>query len=228
MRWSLLLLLVLNLFYYVWHQQQAPLQVVGVAPLEQYEPRQRDIHLLSESADAIGADSEVSASGFTESSCMFLGSFESAADAEILRQRLAGLDIESVVKSIDSASGLDYWVYLPPLASRDASLRQLKELQARQIDSFIIAEGDLSNGISLGIFPRYESAASVMNRLTGAGYEPALRKLPRDQRSYWVRVSPASLRLLDDSLLASIVADFHELQHEVKPCEAVAIGPQFE
>ena len=27
MRWFFLLLLVLNLFYYVWHQQQAPLQV---------------------------------------------------------------------------------------------------------------------------------------------------------------------------------------------------------
>ena len=48
MRWSLLLLIVLNLFYYVWQQQRAPIKAVEVAPLEQYQARQQDIRLLSE------------------------------------------------------------------------------------------------------------------------------------------------------------------------------------
>ncbi len=223
MRWSLLLLLVLNLFYYVWHQQQAPINVVEVAPLEQYQARQQDIRLLSEAPATVASSATRESSSYSESSCMFLGGFETSAAAETLRQRLAGLDIESVVKGFVAAAELDYWVYLPPLASREASLRQLKELQARQIDSFIIAEGDLSNGISLGIFPRYESAVSVMSRLTDVGYEPALRKLPRDRQSYWVRVAPAGLRLVDEALLARLAESFQDLSHELKPCESVAM-----
>lgn len=223
MRWSLLLLLVLNLFYYVWHQQQAPIKAVEVAPLEQYQARQQDIRLLSESPAVVATSAPEVDPNTVESSCMFLGAFETSGAAEMLRQRLVGLDIESAVKTFAATSELDFWVYLPPLASREASLRQLKELQARQIDSFIIAEGDLSNGISLGIFPRYESAVSVMSRLTDAGYEPQLRKLTRDQRSFWVRVAPESLRLVDESLLARLAESFKDLGHELKPCDAVAL-----
>ena len=62
---------------------------------------------------------------------MYLGSFEQEAEALALEQRLLSLDIQSGVRSIDAAAGVDYWVYLVPLASRQASLRQLKELQAR-------------------------------------------------------------------------------------------------
>ena len=224
MRWSLLLLIVLNLFYYVWQQQRAPIKAVEVAPLEQYQARQQDIRLLSESPGGAVSAVPQDDTNLVESTCMFLGSFETNAAAETLRQRLVGLDVESEVKSFAAAAELDYWVYLPPLASRDASLRQLKELQARQIDSFIIADGDLSNGISLGIFPRYESAASVMTRLTDAGYEPALRKLPRERRTFWVRIAPTSLRLVDESLLARLAESFNDLGHELKPCEVVALG----
>lgn len=228
MRWIFLLLLVLNVFYYVWHQQQAPMRGIEVAPLEQYRVQQKDIRLLSESPGEIAPKSaEVSPATLNET-CMYLGSFDSIEEAETLRQRLAGLNIESVAQQEEAESGQDYWVYLPPLASRDASLRQLKELQARQIDSFLIAEGDLENGISLGIFPRRESAISVMERLVAAGYEPAMRELLRDQRSYWIRVSPDSSRLLDGVLLGVLSVDFKDLRHDMKLCEPVAMPRQFE
>lgn len=48
MRWLFLLLLVLNIFYYVWHQQEAPLRAKDVTPLSLYRGSQQDIRLLSE------------------------------------------------------------------------------------------------------------------------------------------------------------------------------------
>ncbi len=48
MRWLFLLLLVLNVFYYVWHQQEAPLRAKDVTPLSLYRGSQQDIRLLSE------------------------------------------------------------------------------------------------------------------------------------------------------------------------------------
>lgn len=224
MRWLFLLFLVLNLFYYVWHQQKAPLRAKEVEAVEMRQGQQQGVRLLS-SADRERVRPETaSASEVAEAdSCLFLGSFQLSAQAQQLEQRLTALDIQAEVRSVNAAAGLDYWVYLAPLASRQASLRQLKELQARRIDSYIITQGDLANGISLGIFPRHDSAESVMRRLRDAGYEPLLRELPRAQRSFWVRVAPQSRRLVDDAL-ESLSVDFNGLQHQIMPCESVASG----
>ncbi|SFI81776.1 hypothetical protein SAMN05216206_2879 [Pseudomonas guineae] len=220
MRWMFLWLIVLNLFYYVWHQQQAPLRVTEIAPLNLIQDSKRDIRLLSESNKA--ARRELVEVKPAEAVCLFLGSFELMADASAVEQRLLSLDIQSRVQSMDAAAGVDYWVYLPPLASRQASLRQLRELQARKIDSYIITQGDLANGISLGIFPRSDSAQSVMQRLRDAGYEPSLRELTRAHRSFWVRISPQSRRLADDSILQRLAFDFKGLEQQLMPCEGVA------
>ena len=223
MRWMFLWLVVLNLFYYVWHQQQAPLRVTEIAPLNMAQNSKRDIRLLSESS--VPPRREVAEVQPVEAVCLFLGSFELMADASAVEQRLLSLDIQSRVQSMDAAAGVDYWVYLPPLASRQASLRQLRELQARKINSYIITQGDLANGISLGIFPRSDSAQSVMQRLRDAGYEPSLRELTRAHRSFWVRISPQSRRLADDSLLQRLAFDFKGLEQQLMPCEGVA-SPQ--
>lgn len=222
MRWFFLLLLVLNLFYYVWHQQQAPLRVKEVESFSLYQGARQNIRLVSEADVArvpVNSGAQVVSS---QAVCLYLGSFEQEAEALALEQRLLSLDIQSGVRSIDAAAGVDYWVYLVPLASRQASLRQLKELQARKIDSYIIGQGDLANGISLGIFPRSDSAESVMQRLREAGYEPMLRELSRAHRAYWVRIAPESRRLASDALLESLARDFERLEHQLMPCEGVA------
>lgn len=79
------------------------------------------------------------------------------------------LDIQAEIRTVDAAAGLDYWVYPGSPGFSSGIHRQLKELQARKIDSYIITQGDLANGISLGIFPRSDSAESVMLRLRDAG-----------------------------------------------------------
>ncbi|CAD5108855.1 SPOR domain-containing protein [Zestomonas carbonaria] len=226
MRWLFLLLLVLNLFYYVWHQQQAPLRAKEVAPMLLYQGERQGIRLLSEAdrpqqrrppeeerKEPVTAASEA---------CLFLGGFEQDEAARAVEQRLISLDVRSEVRVVNAPASVDYWVYLAPLASRQASVRQLKELQARRIDSYIITQGDLVNGISLGIFPRNESAEAVMQRLRDAGYEPMMRELPRAHRSYWVRVAPESRRLVDGAMLQVLAADFAGLEHQIMPCESVA------
>lgn len=222
MRWSFLFLLVLNLFYYVWHQQQAPLHPKEMGSLAVYKDAKQNIQLLSESVTQPRRETTASLPGAPEDVCLFLGGFEREEEAREVEQRLLSLDIQSRVQAVDAAAGMDYWVYLAPLASRQASLRQLKELQARKIDSYIITQGDLSNGISLGIFPRSDSAESVLQRLRDAGYEPLMRELPRAHRSFWVRIAPESRRLADDALLGQLSSSFKDLQHQLMPCEGVA------
>ncbi|MHC5349291.1 SPOR domain-containing protein [Metapseudomonas furukawaii] len=222
MRWLFLFLLVLNLFYYVWHQQQAPLRPKEVETLSLYKGDQQDIRLLSESGEVPARRVLVPSAPAEAAVCLYLGGFEQERHAQEVAQRLISLDVSAEVKPLDAAAGVDYWVYMPPLASRDASLRHLKELQARKIDSYIVTQGDLVNGISLGIFPRLDSAESVMQRLRDAGYEPQMRELSRAHRDYWVRIAPESRRLVADSLLQELSGDYPGLKHQLMPCEGVA------
>lgn len=226
MRWFFLFLLALNVFYYVWHQQQAPLRPKEIAPLSLFHSEQKNIRLLSESAEAPQRRAaEEKPAAAPASACIYLGSFPAEERARQLVQRLLSLDVQASVQTVDAAAGVDYWVYLPPLASRQASLWQLRELQARKIDSYIITEGDLTDGISLGIFQRKDSADSVVERLKSAGYEALVRELARSQHDYWAQITPESARLLDDSLVRQLRPDFPELQKQRMPCKNVA-SPQ--
>ncbi|WP_028238765.1 SPOR domain-containing protein [Stutzerimonas azotifigens] len=220
MRWLFLFLLTLNLLYAVWHQQERPADVKTVAPLSGYQQNKPRLQLLSESPGSVTRAAPVAAAD--ESACVFLGGLEQEASARLIEQRLLSLDIAARVIPVEESAGTDYWVYLPPLASRDAALRQLRELQSRNVDSYVITVGDLSNGVSLGIFSQRESASAVRARIAEMGYSPEIRDLPRVQRTYWVRVEPAGRRLLDERLLESLARQQPRLQHRQMPCEAIA------
>jgi len=219
MRWLFLLLVLLNVFFLLQHQYHSPLRVKEVVPLESYNRPKQNITLLSESP---GAARRERAAGRPEGMCLFLGGFDDPQLASSLEQRLLSLDVQSSVQFLDTASGVDYWVYLPPLASRPASLRQLRELQSRNIDSYIITVGDLANGISLGIFSRKDSADGVVARLRELDYAALIRELPRVHRKHWVRVAAASRGLVDDALLEGLRKDMPSLQGKEISCASVA------
>lgn len=217
MRWLLMVLVMLNLLFYLYHLNQPSPVATEIGGLRTFS-REDDIKLVSESASLAPRERAPN----TDNACLFLGGFDEESTALAVEQRLLSLDIDSRGEPVDEAAGVDYWVYLPPLVSRQASLRQLRELQSRNIDSYIITVGDLSNGISLGIFSRKDSAESVVNRLRGVDYTALIRELPRTHRRYWVRVSSDRQHLLSESLLGELARDFPELEHRQMPCSSVA------
>ncbi|MCX2890368.1 MULTISPECIES: hypothetical protein [Pseudomonas] len=99
MRWLFLLLLVLNVFYYVWHQQEAPLKVKEVAPLSLYKGNQQEIRLLRETG--------VSTPPKRREECLVIGGEMTPEQLEALRQRLLSLDIATspVEKQLPGADG---------------------------------------------------------------------------------------------------------------------------
>jgi hypothetical protein len=90
MRWFFLLLLVLNLFYYVWHQQQAPLKVQEVEPMALYKEARQGIRLLDaeDRAKVRKESSRPSSQAGADATCLFLGSFQSEDAARQIEQRL--------------------------------------------------------------------------------------------------------------------------------------------
>lgn len=227
MRWFFFLLILLNIGLFAWQQRMAPevTSELSLTPRSEYAGPVETLQLLAE-AEPKAAQPVVQAAvqlqAIPANECLVLGGFDVEERAGQLEQRLLSLDIGARVITRDAAFGSDHWVYIPPLASSQASLRQLRELQARGIDSYLITEGELANGILLGVYPRLEAAVGVADKLRAAGYEPQVRELPRVYQQYWVRVVSKSRRLVDDQLLARLAGDFPDLKHELISCAGLA------
>lgn len=117
MRWLFLLLLILNVFYYVWHQQEAPLRAKDVTPLSLYRGSQQDIRLLSESSEGMARRDRPKASD-TQNTCLYIGGFTDQRQARSLEQRLTSLDIKVEVKLLSAPEVTGYWLRVAPESRR--------------------------------------------------------------------------------------------------------------
>ena len=125
MRWLFLLLLVLNVFYYIWHQQEAPLRAKDVTPLSLYRGGQQDIRLLSETAET---KPDTAGGVAANNGCLYLGGYGQQEVAQAVERRLSGMDItfQSLAKDLPGLAG--YWVRVAP-----ESRRWLGEVQLRNL-----------------------------------------------------------------------------------------------
>lgn len=92
MRWVFLLLVALNIFYFVWTQQQPPSLAGDVVPFALVEGGKARIRLVSEHGNREGEQSPMTASGEI---CLYLGGFETDQRSSMLEQRLISLDIQA-------------------------------------------------------------------------------------------------------------------------------------
>jgi len=124
MRWLFLLLLVLNGFYYIWHQQEAPLRAKDVTPLSLYRGSQQDIRLLSEAGDA-SKDKAKAVS--PDNGCLYLGGYTRQDAAQAVERRLSGMEVkyQSLPKGPENAG---YWVRIAPESRRWLDDLQLQNL----------------------------------------------------------------------------------------------------
>jgi len=127
MRWLFLLLLVLNLFYGVWRQQEAPVRAKEIAPASLYKGAQQDIRLLSESSTAA-----TSAGALQD--CLYVGGYLAAELLQPLQQRLDNASVGVTQPSADpDRSGL-YWLRVSP-ASRHLLEGPLLDSLSRELSS---------------------------------------------------------------------------------------------
>lgn len=119
--------------------------------------------------------------------CFGIGPFDDVFSGQNALDQLAALDVTAELKAMDSATGeRDFRVYIPPAASAEEAFRMLRELQASEIDSYVITQGDQALGISLGVFSANEAAITVQNQLKEMGYEPEILGIERLARTYWI------------------------------------------
>lgn len=114
MRWLFLLLLVLNVFYYIWHQQEAPLRAKDVTPLSLYRGSQQDIRLLSETE--VPKDKEKLVQ--VDPGCLYVGGFARQDVVQGLERRLTGMEVKFQALPWGSSESAGYWLRVAPESRR--------------------------------------------------------------------------------------------------------------
>jgi len=191
MRWIFISLVVINLAYLGFRFSE-PQKVVedksitvpvvsGAAP----------ISLLSEVTQKSARQQNKPET--VEELCWAVGPYLIEMDAKNMHARMLALDISAHLENKAVVVKKEFWVYLEPLANKKMALRKLKELQRRGVDSFVITEGELANGISLGLFAKKESVDRILKKLAKKKLIPKVKPLERKRNQHWV-VAPISKR----------------------------------
>ena len=189
MRLILVTLLIINLAY-LGYQFTQPVKAqqelsIDVAVSTGAEP----IRLLSE---VTLKTKDVATSGSKQGSlCWAIGPYPVELDAKHLYARMLAMDMSAKVEAQSVVIKEEFWAYIPPLANRKQAMRKLKELQKRQVDSFVITEGELENGISLGLFAKQESVDRLLDKLKEKNIAASVKPLKRTRSQYWV-VAPVN------------------------------------
>lgn len=140
----------------------------------------------------------------SEPTCVKLGPYFSVSSARTVAKSvgLVGYRIES---EDFTAEKVDYRVYLVPAKSIEEAYRTRKLLQSSNIDSFVMTDGPLARGVSLGVFSSRASAEGFKRQSSISVYSPVVAPISRVQRSYWLKLDHRD-PLVRDKLIAQITS----------------------
>ena len=148
--------------------------------------------------------------------CQGLGPFEDVLTAQKVAERLntAGLDV--TLNAVDTPTGeFDFRVVLPPLPSLQEAFRRLRELRSREIDSYVITQGEDAQGISLGAFSTEAASLSHQAFLAEMDYQAVIKRIPRLSRGYWIQAVSGNLT---GTSVDPLVAEFPEVSLTATAC----------
>jgi hypothetical protein len=221
MRWVFFSLLILNVVYLVFslimraapEPQRALVAVPAAAPAT--------LVLLEESVAAPrGAPAEAGMPAL----CPVVGPWEQLGLADQAARSLQGSGYKARVESLRVARDRLHWVYLPAVQNKEQALRVLRELQAKGVDSFIVAEGADANAISLGYFSSADSARGLMIKMQTSGYPADVRQTAKEATEYWLRIDAATIKDEGSALRALIAANLG-ISGDHAACEPVLSVP---
>ncbi len=123
-----------------------------------------------------------------EQLCLLAGPLNDRGSAKRLVEALGRFEVPAEIIAQAITKAPNYWVYLEPFDTRGAAIAKLKVLQAAKVDSYLITQGELANGISLGVFENIDSARRMLERRQGQGYDVKVTELGKKNFEYWVSV----------------------------------------
>jgi len=219
MKWIIYLLLLANLAFGLWSYRSQELAGASV-PSEGANDNLRLV-LVKEFLAQKNKAPTVVANGNAETSgnCYTLGPFKAVDDADKVRHELrqAGLTVKRRISKDNTRKG--FWVLLPPASNHAAARKDIDELKSKGIkDYFLVATGDQTNAISLGVFSKSDTAQRRFEQIVKLGFKPVIQHVNLPLREYWLDW-PVEQNL-DPGLLEKISKQFSGVGQTTRSCNA--------
>ena len=220
-------------------RQQAPASLVLLKELTDQQLRENTL-TVSETTDT-GSLSETASAQITEistqdsnadgfagegivagavNSCLAFGVFDNIASSNALVTQLRQQGFQARVE-LQEQTDSEYRVYMPPFTSDTAARQTLANLLEHGVDSFLITDGDLARGISLGVFSQQNSAYRLQEELAAEGYATNIQEIVRSNTEFWVVVQSLTAASLE-ALWQALLIDQPGLKQSENLCEIVA------
>ncbi|NRA24511.1 MAG: hypothetical protein HRU08_08555 [Oleispira sp.] len=216
MRWVFLSLVCLNLLVMVWFWRDQ----VGPVEGKEVEPQQQGLTLTLiselEPSTISYKDIKKKSTSNVEDRCYSVGPLADSIDAKHLMVRAEALGFSSKLRALTTGSSVEYWVHIPPSVNRQQSLQLLRELQGREIDSYIITQGELAEGISLGLFRSVESANKLTKKMRNLEYDVVIKEVLRGEKELWLEFPQVTQ--LTDAMRKRVVGEGQSLKWMLTDC----------
>lgn len=229
LKWLVLGLLLCNGIYFVWQynlkMSAISISAVAAAPVEGGRLVLIQEAEVGKGTAAVSAATTAAVATPSEppvAICHMIGPFKEKISAHQVQSRLRALDITVNTYQVNIPDKPDYWVYLGPMRSHKEALDMLRELQSKKVDSFLIADGDLVNGISLGFFTKKELAQAVLKQRRDQGYDAKLRDVPRFTQEMWEVFADEQYAKFSDELWQQIKAGTQGVELRKNSCDLIA------
>lgn len=119
--------------------------------------------------------------------CVSLGPFDQLDAAEVALARLADRGYQARLRETGGQIRSGFWVYIPPLGSRNAAKEIDSQLREKGVtDLFIVTGSENRNAISLGLFSTAERADQRAAEIGRMGFSPQIAERFRDATVYWL------------------------------------------
>ena len=154
--------------------------------------------------------------------CYTLGPLENEDDISALGAWFNAQGSQATLRSDERREVTSTWVFLPPLASREAADARVREMQAANIDDiYVIPRGDMANAISLGLFSQSDTLQRRVSQLEDRGFTPSVLPRYRTATASWFDVTTSAAQPMTVGVLDQI---FPDLIIRQVPCGDAAIA----
>jgi hypothetical protein len=237
MRWIVIILLMCNGIYFLWQFYLVPSEAGHQVSASQQLELGESLQLISEvpADDSRVKDEKPLENQSHEDSlppepavCLMIGPFKEEVTGKQVVTRLAALDIHPTMEALSTPGKPSYWVHIAPQPSRKVAIKLLRELQSKNIDSFLITKGELENGISLGIFTKLGSAEQVSSKRSGQGYDVKIFTMANSRTELWAVFDDQQTSKFSDALWDIISEGNSGLQRRKNYCDKIAPSDDFD
>jgi cell division septation protein DedD len=185
MKWIIYALLLANLGFGLWHYRSEALS--GATPNSSENDNLRLVTVKEFLAQQQQPPTLHTAQAETGASCYTLGPFKKMDDANAVRGQLKAAGVVAKRRMSKDTARTGFWVVLPPAASHAQARQSINALKAKGVtDYFLVATGDMTNAVSLGVFAQSDTAKRRYDEIKAMGFNPKLRNVDLPLREYWL------------------------------------------